>query len=296
MNKLTNSQRGIAALIFMTFLGSLMGVWVRYLGAHFKLYQQVAIRSFSGFLLGFIFYSSKIRLKQLKGILLNDLLLIMLRATSAIIGIGLYSLSILTTKFANVSFVFSLPTTALLGIILLKEKVNLQKLILLFLGFIGVILISININEITEFSFGKGEIYAFIATFFYSLSYIIRKWISPNLNNYEITQSASFFCFLFAFIISQILRDGVSEFSSIPIPLIIIIFLAGLTFIFIGYFSCYGFERVEAVKANNILILDSVFGLIIGFMIYHEIPTSIELIGGIIIIISAYYMNKIPNK
>jgi drug/metabolite transporter (DMT)-like permease len=76
----------------------------------------------------------------------------------------------------------------------------------------------------------------------------------------------------------------------------LIIILAGLNFVLIGFFTNYGFEKVEAIIANNILILDSVFGIILGFLLYQEIPTIRELIGGIIIVISAVLMNIIKTK
>jgi len=293
---MTKQQKGIGALILMTFLGSLMGVWVRSLGEHFKLYQQVTVRAFSGFLIGFLIYGSKIRFQEFKSLSRKDLIFILLRSISAIIGIGLYSLAVMTTKFANVSFIFSLPTTAFLGVIFLKEKLNSRKLALLFIGFLGTLLITMKLDDISNLTFGRGEMLAFIATFFYSFSYITRKWFSPKLNNFEITESVSFFCIIFAFLVSQIAGDGIREFTTLSLHNLITIILAGLTFISIGYFSSYGFERVEAIIANNILILESVFSLLIGFFVYRETLTLKETIGGLIIILSAYGMNRIKKR
>jgi len=288
------SQKGITALVLMTFLNSIMGIWVRFLGEHFMTFQQVAARALIGFIIGILVYHKRVRILNLFKKSRKDLLLLLFRSLSLVIGIGLFTVSIMKTKFANVHFIFSLPMTAFLGIVFLRERLTFKKAGLLFVGFFGVILISFE-GFSDGLSFGLGEILALISTFFYSLTFISRKWFSKNIKNEEIAVFGAFFTFCYAVILSQLFGDGINEFLTVNPFLLIIIFLAGLTFILINYFGSYGFEKVQAIIANNILVLESVFGLLFGLLLYNEIPVLREVLGGIIIVISAILMNRLPH-
>ena len=58
----------------------------------------------------------------------------------------------------------------------------------------------------------------------------------------------------------------------------------------------YGFEKVDAVLASNILTLESFFAILLGFLFYGEIPLVKELIGGAIIISSVIWMNQLKKR
>lgn len=265
---------------------------MRFLGTHFKPYQQVTARAFVGFILGLLFYKNRLRFKVIKATPKKDILLLILRSFILVIGIGLFTASIMKAKFANINFIYSLPTMALLGLIFLKEKLTLKKLILLITAFVGAALVATN-NISSILSWGFGETLALISTFFYSLAYIIRKWLSDTLRNEEIAEMGAFFSFIFALLFSQILANGVLEFITLSPFLLFITVMAGATFITLGYLGNYGFQKIEAIIANNILVLESIFGLLIGFFVYRETPILRELIGGLIIAISAVCMNKL---
>lgn len=295
MSKFSPQQKGSLAILLMTFLGVVMGIWVRFLGEHFQPYQQVAARAGMGFVLGALFYVKKIRWQKVWEAPKRDIFFLMLRSFVIVIGIGLFTASIMLTKIANVNFIYSLPMTAFLGIILLKERLTLKKVIYLTLAFVGVTLVSVT-DFSNVFKWGYGEVLALISTVFYSFAYITRRWISDTLNNEEIATVGSFFSFIFAFLVSQLLGNGVEKFVTITPFLGLMVFLAGLTFISLGYFWSYGFRRVEAIIAGNITALGSVFGVLIGLVVYGEIPTLKELIGGVIIVISVIGMNRIQSE
>lgn len=58
----------------------------------------------------------------------------------------------------------------------------------------------------------------------------------------------------------------------------------------------YGFERIEAIIATNILNIETVFGLLIAALFYAEIPSAKEAVGGILIVASTIYMNNISTR
>ena len=71
---------------------------------------------------------------------------------------------------------------------------------------------------------------------------------------------------------------------------------AGLFNVFNIYLTNYGFQKVEAVLASNILTLEAFFAVILGFIFYREVPLIKDLFGGIVIISSVIAMNKLKAK
>jgi len=74
------------------------------------------------------------------------------------------------------------------------------------------------------------------------------------------------------------------------------VFLAGFFNVLNNFLSNYGFQKVEAYVAGNILTLESFFAVIIGFLFYKEVPSIIEFVGGLLIVSSVFFMHKIENR
>ncbi|MEK7597093.1 MAG: DMT family transporter [Patescibacteria group bacterium] len=180
--------------------------------------------------------------------------------------------------------------TAVLGFLILKEKVTTKKIFFITLSFIGVIIISI--NDFSNFSLGQGEILALMSVFFVSLSIIFRKYQTKLLNNVEITQILLFIAFIFMFITSLFMKEG------LPINNwnwngFFIVSIAGLANVLMIFFTNYGFEHIKTSIAANILTLEMFFAVLIGLMFYREIPNLKEIFGGILILFSVIQMNKL---
>jgi drug/metabolite transporter (DMT)-like permease len=75
--------------------------------------------------------------------------------------------------------------------------------------------------------------------------------------------------------------------------MLFIIILSGLFNVANLFLTNYGFQRVTAVLASNLLTFESLFAIGIGIVLYKEFPTIKELLGGLLIVFSAYRMNKI---
>jgi drug/metabolite transporter (DMT)-like permease len=299
MKNILQNKKSFAvfALVLSAFLGAVMGVWVRIMSKQFDNFQQIAVRAMIGCILGLAIYSfsKKVSIYKLFKLSKLDFFYIFLRTLLLLVGIGLFTFAINSGSFSNVNMIYALPTTAILGIFILKEKLTFIKLVALIMGFVGAILISVkNFGALN--TVGIGEVAALLSTFFYSGSYIIRKLMSNSINNEEIAVIGSFFMGVFALITSILLGNEISNFFTFNWQLAITMIMAGLTFIFIGIFNNYGFENIEAIKANNLLILTSLFGLIIGIIVYRETPTIMNLIGGVIIALSAIIINYSTKK
>lgn len=204
MKSQTEHQKGVLALIFLALVFASMGLFARYLSTGFLLFQQVYLRMFAALIVGYLVFRKQIDVSKFKKLPAKEWLIIVVRAVSySLFGIILFTQAIILTKYSNVSFIGSLPMTAVLGFILLREKVTFKKLALVLLAFVGVVLISVK-DYSNMFSWGKGEVLTLISTVFFSLSYIARKWQSESLTNKELTVINFLVAFVVVFLASML--------------------------------------------------------------------------------------------
>lgn len=288
---LTEQKKGILALIALSFFFASMGLFVRYLNTSFSTYQQVYLRLGVAFLISLLVFKNKISWFKLTKISVKDWTIILFRAVSySLLGIVLFTQAIIITRYSNVSFIGAFPMVAIFGIILLGETLTLRKALWILVAFFGVLLISVENYEYL-FSWGRGEVLTLISTVFFSLSYIARKWQSDFLNNQDLTVLNFFFATLAVFLVSFLKGDSLPV-NSWSWGLFSAILGAGLINVFNMYLTNYGFEKVEAILAGNLLTLEAFFALIIGFLFYSETPLIKDFGGGILIITAVIAMNK----
>ncbi len=287
----TELQKGTAAVVLVSVIYGMLPLVPRYLSTSFDIFQQIYLRLFAAFLLVLIIFRKSISLQKIIRLSAKDKGWVFLRAfLYYFLGVGLYTYAVLTTKISNVAFISAIPTTALLGFFLLRERITLVKIFLVALSACGVFVISIKqING--AFSVGVGEIAALLSAFFISFGLITRKWQKSSLNDQEIALlmllSASFqFMVASAFFGEGVPTSGWSN------GIIFVIFLGGLMNAGLSFFMNYGLARVEAVFASNLISLDAVFATLFAFVIFIEFPNSKELFGGVLIITSAILLHR----
>lgn len=286
-----NKNKGILALIGLAFTYASFGFFTRYLSVSFGFFQQLYLRLIAGLIIGFLIFGKSFSFSKLRKITIKEWLLLMFRAAAYyLLGVALFNKAVLLTKISTVSFIGSLPMTAVLGFLILKEKVTTQKIFYIVLSFIGVVVISI--NSFSDFSFGQGEMLALMSCIFASLSIVFRKYQTKLLNNIEITQIQSFFALIFILIASLLTQEGL-PINNWDGNVLLIILLSGLANILMIFFTNYGFEHVKTSIASNILTLEMFFAVLIGLMFYREIPSLKEALGGILILFSVIQMNKL---
>lgn len=292
---MTGHSKGVFSLIMLSAVFAVMGVFGRYLSTDLSLFQQVYLRIFAALILSLVFFKNKINLTKLKTVSKKDWLLLSTRALFFyVIGIPLFTLGVIHTKLGNVAFIGSIPLVAVFGVLLLGEKMTWKKLLLVTTAFIGVLLISVR-DYSNLLSWGRGEFFTLVSAVFFSLSYIIRKRQSDNLNNQEITTVLFAISVPILFILSLILREGVPV-AALQSNILLAIVGAGFFNVINMFLTNYGFQKVEAILASNILTLESVFGVIFGFLLYQEIPFVKEIIGGILITLGVIGMNYVEKE
>lgn len=293
--KYSDRDKGMIAIIVLSFIFATMGIFARYLNAEFTILQQTYLRIFAAFLLGLLIFYKDIDFKKIKKISLKEWSLLVFRSIALyLLGVTLISEAYIIAKYSNISFISALPITAILGFIFLKEKVTFSKIFFIILGFLGVILIAVK-DYSHLFAWGHGEIFALISSIFFALSYISRKWQSNLLNNKEIALIIFFISSILLFGTSLVFHEGVPNSHSFSGFILFIILLAALFNVANLFLTNYGFQKVPAVFASNLLMLEVLFALLISIAFYREFPNLKEIVGGILIIFSAYRMNKIDR-
>ncbi|HET9946974.1 MAG TPA: DMT family transporter [Patescibacteria group bacterium] len=289
-----NNPKGILALLILSFLFALYGPLTRYLNTGFAISQQIYLRIFAAVLISIVLFNKDLSFKKIKKIPIQDWGVLIFRSISFyVIGSMLFSLAAITTKIGNVAVIGSIPMTAILGF-LIGEKFSFKKGLYIFISFVGIILIAApNIQEL--FLWGKGETLIFIATFFFSASYVVRKWHTNYLNNKEITILIFSISAVIMIITSLFMKQGFPNNVFKPHYFTIILISAFLNVISL-FLTNYGFQKVQTSLASNILTLEAVFGLILGFIFYKEVPILKELIGAIVVIGGVLLLNNEESK
>ncbi len=286
-------KKGILALITVTIFYASAGAVLRYLSYSFGLYQQIYLRTFIGLLLGFIFFR-KVDYGKLSKISVKEWLLLTVRTASNVLAATLWVYATPITKLANIAFIDSLPLTAVLSFLFVLEKASWKKVVWVAMSFLGVFVVSVkNLSNLG--SFGFGELVVFISGFFFAFRNISRRWQSKLLNDQEISQ----IMFAIGIVVLFFMSIAVGEKMAFPpmnILLWALLLFGGIIMFANIYLTNYGFASVPAVLGNNILNLEGIFALGIGFLFYGEISTLRELLGGVLIIASVVKMNQIEKE
>ncbi|MFZ5535250.1 MAG: DMT family transporter [Patescibacteria group bacterium] len=291
----SDKHKGVIALILLALVFASMGLFARYLATGFLLFQQVYLRMFAALLICLILFRKQIDFKKFLKISAKDWLIILLRAVSySLFGIILFTQAILVTKYANVSFISALPMTALLGFLLLGEKFSFKKALYIVLAFIGVFIISVQ-DYSNIFNWSRGEMITQASTVFFSLSYVARRWQSDFLNNTELTVANFFVAFLAVFLVSLFKGDGL-PLAGWNWGLLFAVIGAGIFNALNVFLTNYGFQKLEAVLAGNILTLEALFAVFLGFIFFGEAPMPRDVLGGAIISFSVIAMNRLESE
>jgi drug/metabolite transporter (DMT)-like permease len=293
--KRQEKRRGVVAIILAALLLACMGIFARYLNEGFTILQQTYLRVIVAFIFGIIFFYKDLDFKKLRKISKREWLLLLLRSSSLyLFAVTFISFALNNTKFSNASFLASIPFAVVFGFLFFKEKLTFAKVIYILVGFFGVFLIVVK-DYVHLFHWGNGEIMALLSSIFFGLSYIVRKWESDFLNNKEIAVLMFGISSILLFVTSLLFNEGLPERTSFTNFIIVIILLAGIFNVANLFFTNYGFQKINTVLAGNLLILQVLFALLIGVFFYKEILEVKEIIGGLLIVLSSYQMNKLEQ-
>ena len=272
-------------VLLSAILWGISGFFVRLLSSYFSTYEIVFLRLFSALIILLIGFS--IFNREAFKIKLKDLWCFIGTGAVGLLGTSICYFS--TIERASLSTACVLMYTAPIFVIglsalLFKEKITIIKIVSLIVTFGGCILCSytasgFSVNLPTFFiGIGSGLCYG-------SYSIFSRFAINKGYNS----QTILIYTFIFAFLGSALfvpyssLMENLSKTTSYILPLL------GLGIIATAmpyYLYTFGLKKTENGKASIIACMEIVSALMVGLVLYNEIPSIYNIIGIILVFIA----------
>lgn len=288
-------KKGILALVILNVIQASMGIFAREFNQHFDLFFQVFLRMLAALIFSIIIFKKDIHFQKITQLPIKEWKLIAIRAILMYItGIAFITVAFIYGTFSNVAFILSLPFTAIIGIPLLKQKITIPLIFVIALSFLGVVILSVeNFAEVAQFNIGSG--FALIGSASVALANLLRPKHGLELNNTEIGAVILFVATLLLGIISLVRGENFIDINW-SLGLVFLIAIAGILNAILVIVTNFGFSIVKPIFANNILATKSIFGLLIGVLIYGEGIRVMDILGGTVILGSLFLYNYLNSK
>ena len=185
----------------------------------------------------------------------------------------------------------SIPFGIILSSIFLNEKISYKKWLLIMTSFFGIVVLAFDPKVVDEII---GSLLICGMAFFYGLSQVFSRYLKDLDIKYTNT-IMSFTGFLILIILSSVFEgNAIQTITNISLESWFTVLYAGAIISLLGHlmmFYLYKFYPLDMVLPFYALF--PVFGLILTFFIFGEIPSFITIIGGIIVITSVFFAQKI---
>ncbi len=184
----------------------------------------------------------------------------------------------------------SIPFGIILSSIFLNEKISFKKWLLIMTSFFGIVILAFDPKVVDEII---GSLLICGMAFFYGLSQVFSRYLK-NLDIKYTNTIMSFTGFLILIILSSVFEgNAIQTITNISLESWFTVLYAGAIISLLGHlmmFYLYKFYPLDMVLPFYALF--PVFGLILTFFIFGEIPSFITIIGGIIVITSVFFAQK----
>ncbi|MEY9930143.1 drug/metabolite transporter (DMT)-like permease [Catenulispora sp. GP43] len=295
------------ALIVLAASFALLTVLARYLNTGFTIAQQVYLRSLMAFLVAVVAFRRKIRWRAVvRRVGPREWGVIVLRAVLLYaIGTTIYSRAATMTSVGDVSFIAALPLVSALGLVSRRTRATGARTSWVLGSAVGAAILSgfgssgggapaWHLTRLSEANLG--DLMALVAMLAIAVSYFTRPWHRPvgpsrvPLNNQEITALLVGVGALSVAALSLLHREGLPH-ATDSWRLWLAVAAAGVLNVLNVFLINYAFERVDAVRAGNLLTLECVWGLAFGLIFFGQVPGVGELVGGTLIVACAVGLN-----
>lgn len=284
---MNDRSKGALWMSISAFSTALMGATVKYIGNDISTFEKLFFRNLIGVVV--ILFTLKGQNIKIFGSSNRSRFFIILRCTAGLIGSVLYFYSINQLDLADSTLLNKLSPffVTLFATLFLKEKLEKKQMLMLIIVLIGALFV---IKP--KFSFEmlpalSGFMSAVFAGAAYTLLRYLRTMEEPS------TLVLWFSTFSMVGMIPPMLMVG---FVKPNITQLIVLVLTGI-FATIGQIGlAYAYKYALASEVSIYQYLSIMFSLIIGFVIWRELPDIYSVIGGTVIIGVAIYNYKIVNK
>lgn len=283
--------------IFFILLGFIWGsnfIYMKLASDYLSEMQIVLIRVFFGFI-PVLLYAYKLKVIKIEHIKYSfHFFMMSLLGTSVYYYFFIKASSILLSGVTGV-LSGSIPLfTYILAIIFLKEeKINLSKIIGIFIGLLGVIIIAKPYNTTLLETNMEGVISIILGSLVLGMSFVYaKKFISPlNIHFAALTSYQLGFAFvLLVFVTDYKGITNVISNTHVLLGLIIGLGLLGTGLAYIIYY--YLIEKLGAVNASSVTYIPPIIALIIGYFFVGENITFVDILATILIFSGIFILNS----
>jgi drug/metabolite transporter, DME family len=277
---ITSVGLGTTSLVLAALLYSSFGILTRMIGFELPLFYQAMMRDLFAVLVLGAWVALTHDWKKVTG---KDWKWIFLRSFVGALAFFSSYYAFYYLPIGTAYFLFYSGSTIggyLIGMFLFKELLTPTKLVSLALIFIGLALIyslAIDVNKL---------LFVLVALFSGLTGAAWNTFSKKTSSNYSATQ-LNFLDFLFSLLFTSTLSLMFRE--EWVVPTLSKIWVANLLlismFILTGQLLIYGFKHLEAQVGSLVLMLELVFGIYLGYLIFNEpigVPTAI---GGALIVL-----------
>jgi len=189
--------------------------------------------------------------------------------------------------FVTSLYMFIVPIMGLF----IRKKVPALTWVCVFFGFVGLYLLCIDPNNMGDIN--RGDMLAFICSIFYAVHILLIERFAPDVDGVKLscvqfTVSGTISCLLMFIFEDPQIANIVSALPSL--------LYAGVMSCGVAYtLQIVGQKYAEATVASLLMCMESVFGVLSGALILHEMLTGREALG-CAVMFSAVVISQIGEK
>ena len=278
---MNNKTKGIILMILFALSLSIMSTFLK-LAGHMPVAEKTVYRNSIAALFAFIYIVKKHGFKDKSMFWGNrkNILGLGLRTIFGIIGIclNLYALQYLLLPNATIIQDLSIFFVVIFSYIFLGEKIKLWQCVLIVIGFIGAVFVVD--PDSTKFLL-LPSIAAILGAMMNGGDSATMRYLGDKCDPVTLV-------FFYNFLSSVILLPFMIIFyKPLAMHTIIYLILAGLMYIIVEFTLILAYKYAPARDIALFRYTDIIFSAILGFLVFNKIPSFMEVIGYIIIVIAA---------
>ena len=185
----------------------------------------------------------------------------------------------------------AIPFGILASAVILGENISSKKWILIFTAFIGIVVIFFDPQLSNNF---VGLFFASLMALFFGLAQVYSRQLK-NLDTSLLNISVGLFGFVILLIISYFVEgDTVLNIKNINLDSwMLISYQAIIVSLCAHLLMFYLYKFYTVGKIFPFYSLFPIFGILLTFFVFGEVPTTLFILGGIIVITSVFLLHKI---
>lgn len=269
---------GYALMAISMFLFSLCEALEKYLTSIYEPAHIIMYRSFIG-----LFFVAWVIFRKGIDAFKTDKILHCLRNLFAAGSLFLTIYSLKHLPLSSYGFMsFTSPIfISLFSYLFLSEKLSNSVIMPVILSFGGILIM---FYPFADMSLNQGLVFAFLSSVLYASACVVTKRIS-HIDNLVLYASYIITCLL----ISSVFSVDNFNFRLNDIPIFILI-----AFVHFLAFQCliFAYRKEELIRLSPLEYTTILWSIVLGFLLWHHIPSYKELIGGSLVIFGSLISKK----